>query len=106
MTRWDIEEKLLSGESVKILERDIADKPELKVNYILKEEGGLCFDFIIRGFDVPRSLTSESFYLNLPASEENADQPGGIDYDDYVKTGSNRIVVEESKILSAPSKNV
>jgi hypothetical protein len=101
LTRWDIEETAFSDESVKILSKaDIGDKPELKVNYILKKDGGLYFDFIIRGFDVPKSLPSGSFYLNLPASEENADRTAGIDYDDYVKAGSNRIVVEESKILS------
>jgi len=100
LTRWEIEERLSEGGSLKSLSKEeIADKPELRMKYILKEGGDLFFDFVIKGFDVPKGFPSRSFYLSLPASEENGDQPGGINYDDFIKTGSNRIVIEEKKFL-------
>jgi hypothetical protein len=103
LVRWEIEERTKEGDSLKILtETDIPEKPELRVNYILKEGGSLFFDFIVRGFEVPKSFPSRTFYLSLPASEENDDQAGGINYDEFVGRGSNRIAVEEKSILAGP----
>jgi hypothetical protein len=100
---WTAEEKTSGPERMVILStNDFPDRPELKVNYILKMADGLHFDFIVRGFDVPLSLAGESFYLHLPASAENDQNPAGLKYNLSLVSGSNAVVVDERKIRKGP----
>jgi hypothetical protein len=99
LTRWNIEEKTSFAEAITtLMTADIMDKPELKVNYILKKADGLHLNFEIAGFDVPKLASAESFYLRLPVSEENAGPPAGPDYNLFVKSGSNKIIIDEKPI--------
>jgi hypothetical protein len=103
LVRWEIEESATAGNSLVILKTpEITEKPELKVNYILKEKGVLLFNFLVMGFDVPRNPSAEHFYLILPASAENSGRFEGIHYNPCVKTGSNQIAIEETPVLHGP----
>jgi hypothetical protein len=105
LSHWAAEEKAVTSESVKLLTtKDFMVKPELKVNYILRKEDGLYIDFVVVGFDVPQSASSESFYLNFPASKENAANLANASYDLHIKKGSNKIVLEEKSLLKATEK--
>jgi hypothetical protein len=103
LTRWEMVEKAVFADSVSVLvTREIPDKPGLKVNYILKKAGNLHFDFVVEGFEVPENVSSESFAVVFPASEENAGFPGEVNYDSFIQTGSNRVAISEKEILHGP----
>ena len=100
LTKWEIEEKADAEGALRVLTTgDFPDKPALKVNYILKLEDGLHVDFAVEGFDVPRAIATEGFELIFPATKENIARFGGLNYGLFVKTGSNKIVMDESAIL-------
>jgi hypothetical protein len=102
---WTAEEKALRADKVTVLAtNDFPDCPELKVNYVLRKQDGLHLDFIVRGFDVPLGEATESFYLHLPASAENGENPGGLKYNLSVVSGSNAVVVDERKIQKGPAE--
>ena len=97
--RWEAREKTSSGGGQKVLtERDFDARPVFRMNYILKENGILRFDFIVDGFPVPRTGAGNKFDLILPASkkEEGGLSPSG--YDASVVKGSNEIVIEENMV--------
>jgi len=99
LTKWKIEEKAGREGVLRILTTaDFPEKPALKVNYILRLEGGLHVDFAVEGFSVPQSAASESFELIFPASYENTARFGGINYDLFVKKGSNKIILDEKDV--------
>lgn len=105
LTKWEIEETAGEEGTHRILTTDdIADKPALKVNYILKLEDGLHVDFAVEGFPVPRAISSDAFELLLPASAGNIARFGGLDYDLFVKTGSNKIILDEKAVQRGPAE--
>jgi hypothetical protein len=105
LVEWEAEEKANLPESVLLLTTgDFAEKPELKVNYILKLKDGLRVDFIVRGFYVPLSIPAEGFYLPLPASAENGENTGGLKYNLFLASGSNAVFLDEAKIRAGPSE--
>lgn len=102
LLQWEAEERAAYPQEIRALTaKDFPDKPELKVNYILKKDDGLFFDFIVNGFDVPLSPAPEHFALNFPASEENTFASPGGSYNAHVRTGSNKIFIEEKQIYQA-----
>jgi len=106
LKKWEIEERAQAWESVSILNtKDIPEKPDLKVDYILREKDFLAVSFAVEGFEVPKNASAEAFYLVLPASVENSRRPGGINYNLFVKTGSNRVALEEKRIFSGPAES-
>jgi len=106
LKKWEIEERTQASESISILNtNDIPDKPDLKVDYILREKDFLTVSFSAKGFEVPKNASAESFYLVLPASAENSQRPGGINYNLFVKTGSNRVALEENRIFTGPAES-
>jgi len=105
LAKWEVEEKAEARGSISVLTADdYPAKPELRVNYILKMEDGLHVDFAVEGFEVPQNPSSDIFDLCLPASEENAAHIGGINYNLFVKTGSNKVIMDEGQILSGPAE--
>lgn len=106
LKKWEIEERAQASESISILNtKDIPEKPDLKVDYILREKDFLTISFAVEGFEVPKNASAEGFYLVLPASAENSRQPGGINYNLFVKTGSNKVVLEEKRIFAGPAES-
>ena len=105
LTKWEIEEKADAEGALRILTTgDFPDKPALKVNYILKLEDGLHVDFAVEGFDVPRTIATEGFELIFPATNENIAHFGGLNYDLFVKNGSNKVVMDENAIHRGPAE--
>lgn len=100
---WEAEERgSAEGRLVLLQTDDFTEKPELRVNYILREKDGLRIDFLVTGFDVPRASPTDNFRLALPASAENTTNTSGIRYDLYLASGSNRIVLKEAAIAKGP----
>jgi hypothetical protein len=97
LTDWKaVEESLNAPEAIPPLTTDdFSEKPELNVLYVLCRGDGLALNFFIRGFIVPRRNSEGAFYLNLPASGENADRESTLKYNAFVKTGSNDIVLDD-----------
>jgi hypothetical protein len=99
LERFEAEEKATRADRIDFLTTaDFGEKPELRVNYILKKPDGLHVALVVRGFDVPRSPAGDSFPLALPASAEDGTAPAGIKYGAFVSEGSNRVVLDESAV--------
>ncbi|MBM3294501.1 MAG: hypothetical protein FJY82_08235 [Candidatus Aminicenantes bacterium] len=93
---WSAEERAAGLDLVTVLTTgDFPDRPELKVNYVLRMADGLRVDFIVRGFDVPLSVPEDAFYLHFPASAENEELLGGLKYNLSLAFGSNAVVLDE-----------
>jgi hypothetical protein len=105
LTDWRIEERGTFNEAVTTLTTaDIGDKPELKVGYILKKDGNLHIAFEVAGFDVPKLAGSDAFPLVLPVSAEGGGAAGGRKYDLFVKSGSNKVVLNEKALARGPEE--
>jgi len=103
--RWEAREKVSSGGGQKVLtEKDFDDRPVLRMNYVLNENGILRFNFIVDGFPVPRSGAGEKFDLILPASKEEEGSLSPSGYDASIARGSNEIVFEEKTIRTGPAE--
>lgn len=99
LVQWEATETAKLPERIKILTTpDFIDKPSFKLNYVLRKEGNIYFDFIVLGFSVPQSNSSESFYLVFPSSKENSQSISDINYNFFVRKGSNQVTVEDSQI--------
>jgi hypothetical protein len=93
---WKAEESLTDPEAIALLTtNDFSEKPELNVVYVLRRDDGLYLNFFIRGFSVPRRAPEAVFYLNLPSSGECGDRESSLNYNAYVKTGSNAVVLDD-----------
>lgn len=100
---WRIEERGSADEALTTLTTaDIGDKPELKVNYVLRKEDGLHIAFEVTGFDVPKLAGADAFPLVLPASAERGSSTGGRKYDLLVKSGSNKVIIDEDRLARGP----
>lgn len=101
LEEWKAEESVAGPDGIRPLTTgDFGEKPELKVAYVLRKDGVLHLNFLVRGFDVPRSRPAGAFYLHLPASAENSDRPAGLNYNLFVKTGTNAVVLDDPRSSS------
>ncbi len=98
LEEWRAEESVAGPDGIRPLTTgDFGEKPELSVAYVLRKDGGLHLNFLVRGFDVPRSRPAGAFYLHLPASAENSDRPDGLNYNLFVKTGTNAVILDDPR---------
>jgi hypothetical protein len=105
LLHWEAQETSSNPDNMNTLfTGDFSDEPLLNMNYILKREGNLYFDFSVKGFFIPQNESEYEFYLNLPVSEENSERFSEIDYDTYVFNGSNRIFLGEQAIYTQSVK--
>jgi hypothetical protein len=103
LEKWEAEERSTRGEKLALLKTDdFSERPELRVNYVLREEDSLLIDFAVVGFDIPRALTPEVFPLALPAAAGGRSWSIGQAYDPYIVKGSNRIAIPLASILKGP----
>jgi hypothetical protein len=103
LEKWEAEERSSRGERLTVLKTDdFSERPELRVNYVLREGDNLRVDFAVTGFEVPRALAEDSFPLVLPAAAGNRTGAPGQAYDPYVIKGSNLISIPLSAILKGP----
>ncbi len=102
LTEWRIEERKITSEGITTLTTaDIGDRPELKVGYILKRDGGLHIAFEVTGFDVPKLAGNNAFPLILPVSAEGG---RGRKYDVSLNSGSNKVVLDEGALARGPEE--
>ncbi|MBN1938199.1 MAG: hypothetical protein JW843_01335 [Candidatus Aminicenantes bacterium] len=102
---WTAEESATGPGGILILTTDdFQAAPELNVSYVLRRSNGIHLSFIIRGFEVPRSFSRNTFYLHFPASAENEENPGGVKYNLFVKSGSNAVVLDDPAGIQGPGE--
>ena len=97
----DIEWKEMIGkEFSNDKEEDISDKikPQLKLNYIVRENGNIYFNFEISSVWVPYQAQNFSRRIILPRSAENEIASTKIKYKKYITKGSNKIELLDSNI--------
>jgi hypothetical protein len=100
LERWQAAEKAARPGQIELLEaKDFSEKPELRVNYILRKGGFLEIALTVLGFEVPRQGTPDTFRLALPCSAEDTTAPAGVNYGAYVTEGSNRVFLDEAAIV-------
>lgn len=103
LEKWEAEERSTRGEDLALLKTaNFSEQPELRVNYVLREEDFLLIDFVVAGFDIPRALSSDVFPLALPAAAGGRSWFIGQAYDPFVIKGSNRIAIPLASILKGP----
>jgi hypothetical protein len=99
LERWQAAEKVVRPDGFDLLEtRDFAAQPDLRVHYVLRQDGFLEIALSVWGFDVPRQAAPDTFRLALPSSAEDRTSPAGINYGAYVTEGSNRVFLDEAAI--------
>jgi len=81
-------------------EKDAVEKPNLRLNYVLKDGKSIDVDFGLIGVPVPLHPFPVKVGLEFPASEVRPALLEGPDYADLIVRGSNRIVLPASDLLS------
>ena len=101
LAEWTAEESATAPGGIRILTtNDFDEIPEINVAYVLMHGGGLHLSFIVRGFGVPRSFPNNQFYLHLPASAENEERQDGVNYNLFVTSGSNAVVLDDPALAA------
>jgi hypothetical protein len=89
---WEIREKTTRPDGTRVLtEKDVADRPRLRLNYILRLGRELRFLFEAQGVAIPLESSPEKFDLVFPCSTEFGDM--GAVYDASISKGKNLIAV-------------
>ncbi len=87
---WRIREKGQADEDARDLtEREIAARPVLRLNYILRNRDCLDFDFVVDSIPIPLAPSAEKFPLFFPCSGEHVRDRSHLLYNDFVSGGSN-----------------
>ena len=76
-----------------VLEAPAADKPTLRMNYVLKDGSEVEFVFELGGIRVPLLACPLSVPLELPRSSGRTAGPPGQGYGDFVCRGSSRVAI-------------
>jgi hypothetical protein len=98
---WEAGETTSSPETQTVLSTgDFKEKPDLRMNYILRQGRELRWDFVVEGISAPQARSEDAFPLFLPASEENGRRGPQGSYNAGVVRGGNRVAVEEAEIYA------
>jgi hypothetical protein len=99
--KWEAQETAIFPDRLKMLTTaEFIEKPDIKLNYLLKRGDLIYIDLIINGFTVPQNRSIRSLFLELPASKENSQIVSNINYNAFVKNGSNDIKIKKKDIYS------
>jgi hypothetical protein len=94
---WEIREKAARPKPTLILtEKETAEKPQLRVNYIMRQDRELHFNFEVEGIRIPLDASPEKFDLVLPRSRELSGE--GASYCDSISKGSNLIAIGDDAL--------
>jgi len=105
LSNWKAKEKKISPELTQTKTgKDFKKRPTFHLNYILRKEGNLHFDFMIEGFLIPQNESDCKIYLHLPSSSESSNLNPEMDYDSFLIEGSNQIFLGEKEIYDASVK--
>ncbi len=102
---WEIQEHSQPPESTHPLtQKEVRNRPLLKLDYILKKGSNLEFAFYIEGISIPLAADREQFELYLPCSCEYVRDRARLIYNDFITRGSNRVSIPEEEIDQSPLK--
>jgi hypothetical protein len=96
---WDLKEKAGPAGHTTFLEAPDTLRPDLRLNYVLKEGYEVEFDFDLEGISIPLHDAPFKIVLELPRSSERAHGLPGQGYGDFVCSGSSRVVIPETDLL-------
>ena len=77
---------------------EASERPLLRLNYVLREGGDLRFDYEFREVSIPLHASSMKVDLEFPRSSGQSAPLFGASYDDFVRRGSNRVVIPASDL--------
>lgn len=95
---WRLTESSGPAESATVLEAPDTLKPELRLNYVLKEGREVEFDFDLEGIFIPLHDQRFKIPLEMSRSAGQADELPGQGYGDFVRRGTNRVVLPASDL--------
>ncbi len=96
---WRLRETSGPAGRESVLEAPAARAPDLRLSYVLKDDGEIEFVFETGGFPVPLHESALAVELELPRSPGRPAGPPGQGYGDFVRRGSSRVVIPESDLL-------
>lgn len=105
LVHWEPLERKQSADSKKSrATKKFAEEPCFELHYILGRGKDLHFDFLVKGFDIPQLCSAQKTYLHLPASKGNSDNPTKLDYDLYIRKGTNNIAINRDALDQSSAK--
>lgn len=94
LVRWEGLEKIHTADLKESrVAKKFTEEPGFDLHYILRRGKNLHFDFLVKGFDIPKNCSAKKTYLHQPASKGNSDNPTDLDYDLYIRKGSNNVEI-------------
>jgi hypothetical protein len=94
---WEVREKAARPNATRILtEKETVERPRLRVNYIMRQDRELRFDFEVEGIRIPLDSFPEKFDLVLPRSKELSGEGAG--YCDSISKGNNLITIGDDAL--------
>jgi hypothetical protein len=96
---WKLREKSPPAGRESVLEAPAGPRPDLRMNYVLKDAREVEFVFDLEGISIPLHASPLSVPLEMPrTSGRTAGQPGQ-GYGDFVCRGSSRVVIPETDLV-------
>jgi hypothetical protein len=96
---WSLVEKAAvpKGESL-LVALETAEKPFLRLNYVLLEGSDLRFDYEFNEVSIPLHDSLMKFDLEFPRTTRPGVASLGSGYGDFVRRGSNRVIIPDSDL--------
>jgi len=95
---WGLKEKSGPAGGATLLEAPGTPRPALRLNYVLRDGRDVKFDFDLEGIPVPFHASPFKVPLELPRSAGRSADIPGQGYDDFIRLGSNRIVLPAAEL--------
>ena len=96
---WRLRETSGPAGRESLVEAPAAPKPDLRMNYVLKDGRDIEFVFEIGGITVPLHASPVAVPLELPRSSSRTPGGPGQGYGNFVCRGSSRVVIPETDLL-------
>jgi hypothetical protein len=98
---WEVREKASLPSATQVMtDKEAAEKPRLRLNYVLRHGPDILFDFDVGGVRIPLNSSSDKFELVLPRSREHAREKDT--YSEFISKGKNRVSVDEQDLGKRP----
>lgn len=95
---WRLRETVGPDGRESVIEAPAAPKPDLRMNYVLKDGREVEFVFEIGGISVPLHASPLIVPLELPRSSSRSPGGPGQGYGNFVCRGSSRVVIPETDL--------
>lgn len=95
---WRLRERSGPAGNESLLEAPEGVRPDLRMNYVLKDAREVEFVFELEGVTVPLHASPLAVPLELPRTSGRAAGPPGQSYGDLVRRGSSRVALPEEDL--------